>query len=89
MARQPRSEAGHPQRPTPLPSAIAARGADFSELPEDLLLRFGTPRHVIDIDMYEGRTLALVEAVEVLKAISEQGFFLQMPPPAGHPVRSL
>ncbi len=53
------------------------------ELPEPLLRQFGTPGHVMDLLLTRDRKLARVEVVDVMAAIHEQGFYLQMPPRAG------
>jgi len=50
------------------------------ELPEPLLKQFGTPGHVMDLLLTRDRKLARVEVVDVMAAIHEQGFYLQMPP---------
>lgn len=52
-------------------------------LPEPLLKQFGTPGHVMDLLLTPDRKLARVEVVDVMAAISEQGFYLQMPPRTG------
>ena len=56
------------------------RKQDLSELPDALLAVFGEPVHVLDMILTPEKTLARVDAGKVLEAISEQGFFLQMPP---------
>ncbi len=53
---------------------------DFSQVPDALMEMFGTPFFVMVIKM-EGRTLAQVDIEKVKVSISEQGFFLQLPPP--------
>ena len=61
--------------------AISEGEADFSRLPEALLASLGRREHVMDLELTPERTLARVERDEVVKALAEQGFFLQMPPP--------
>ena len=53
---------------------------DFSEVPEELMKVFGKPVFVMLIKL-EGRKLAQVDVNKVQESISEQGFFLQLPPP--------
>ena len=60
---------------------------DFSEdlerVPESLLERFGTPELALSLSLTPERKLARAEAAAVLNAISEEGYFLQMPPADG------
>lgn len=56
------------------------RAQDVSKLPEALMLAFGTPTKVMDLILTPEKKLARTEAQQVLDAISEQDFFLQMPP---------
>lgn len=65
------------------------QGADLHALPEDLLTSFGEPRFVLDLEVHETRKLALADPRDVLDSINQQGFYLQMPPPANHVVRTL
>ncbi len=55
--------------------------ADFSRVPEILLASLGRREYVMQLELTPERTLARVERDEVVKALPEQGFFLQMPPP--------
>lgn len=64
-------------------------GTDPQTLPEDLLQSFGAPSLILELDLHESRKLALVNPVDVIESINAQGFYLQMPPPANHVVRSL
>ena len=58
------------------------RGTD--DLPESLLASFGTAQPVMTLLLDEGRKLARADAAEVIASISEQGYYLQLPPlPAG------
>ncbi|WP_033416011.1 YcgL domain-containing protein [Hahella ganghwensis] len=52
------------------------------ELPEALLTHFGKPQHVFDLLLMPEKKLARANVEEVLEKIEEQGFYLQMPPPA-------
>lgn len=52
----------------------------LSRVPEALLKRFGEPEPILLLNLDGSRKLARVDAEEVVEAIREQGFFLQMPP---------
>ncbi len=56
------------------------RGQSLEELPESLTTSFGTPEPVLDLVLTPERKLARASAPDVLEAIAEQGFYLQMPP---------
>lgn len=69
------------------------RMAGLKDLPTPLLEQFGPPRHITDLILSPQRPLARVCVKQVMEKISEQGFYLQMPPAAdedlyladGHP----
>ncbi|WP_431685937.1 YcgL domain-containing protein [Hahella sp. NBU794] len=48
-------------------------------LPEALLQLFGKPQHVFDLLLTKDKPLARADAAEVMSAIDEKGFYLQMP----------
>lgn len=53
----------------------------FTEVPETLMRIFGEPEFSFDFELEPERKLALrAEASEVLRLITENGFFLQLPP---------
>jgi uncharacterized protein YcgL (UPF0745 family) len=52
----------------------------FELVPEALLTRFGTPELILSIDLQPSRVLARVATEQVLQALTETGFFLQLPP---------
>lgn len=54
---------------------------DFSRMPVELLQSFGTPQFVMSISLTERERLASADIVVVRAALSEQGFYLQIPPP--------
>ena len=56
------------------------RKYDLKELPEALFHVFGSPLHVLDLILTPEKKLARVSSEKVLEAITEKGFFLQMPP---------
>ena len=57
-----------------------ARG--LVDVPEALLARFGEPESLMTLLLAPERKLARADATEVLNMISDQGFYLQMPPTA-------
>ena len=50
------------------------------ELPASLLEYFGRPAHALDLVLTPERKLARADVTDVIAAIDEQGFYLQMPP---------
>ena len=52
----------------------------LAELPETLLASFGAPESVMTLLLSPDRKLARADALAVLEAIEQQGFYLQMPP---------
>ncbi len=53
---------------------------DFSKVPEKLLKMFGMPEFALQLNLAKRKRLARVELSEVENALTEQGYFLQMPP---------
>lgn len=53
---------------------------NFSGVPQSLLKLFGEAEFSFDFDLVPGRQLVMAEAEEVLRNITENGFFLQLPP---------
>lgn len=53
---------------------------DLEPVPESLLKQFGKPELVMPMMLGPERTLARADSVEVIKALTEQGYYLQMPP---------
>ena len=56
------------------------RGADFDELPKILRQTFGSPELALSLNLTRERKLARYDTEEVLSALNQQGFFLQLPP---------
>ena len=50
------------------------------DVPEALMATFGKPVPVLTMILTEEKSLARVAARDVMAAIEEQGFYLQMPP---------
>lgn len=59
------------------------REEGLARVPEALLQAFGSPEPALVLQLDAGRRLARADAGEVLAAIAEQGFYLQMPPTPG------
>ena len=55
------------------------RGQDWQELPEALRSIFGQPAHAMDLLLTPDKQLARTTGKEVLNALEEKDFFLQMP----------
>lgn len=52
----------------------------LEDVPEALLGEFGEPQEVMVLPLTAQRKLARVNAAEVLAAIAQQGYYLQLPP---------
>ena len=55
-------------------------GQDFEDLPAELKALFGTPELVMNLNLTAQRKLAYADVTEVRQSLSEQGYYLQMPP---------
>ncbi|NVJ49130.1 MAG: YcgL domain-containing protein [Gammaproteobacteria bacterium] len=53
---------------------------DFSAVPEALLKAFGEPEFALQLNLAKRDKLAREDIAEVKQQLTEQGFFLQMPP---------
>ncbi|MFM2481112.1 YcgL domain-containing protein [Celerinatantimonas sp. YJH-8] len=58
---------------------IVKRG-DFSQVPQVLLDKFGTPGFVMPINLDTQNKLALADITKVKEQLLERGFYLQLPP---------
>ncbi|KAA8981861.1 hypothetical protein CK501_05240 [Halovibrio salipaludis] len=56
------------------------RETDPATLPSSLMTYFGHPIHAMDLVLTPDRKLARASASDVIAAIGDQGFYLQMPP---------
>lgn len=54
---------------------------DFSRIPEELLQSFGEPQFVMLLDLAQRQRLANADIEKVKQALTDQGFYLQVPPP--------
>lgn len=54
---------------------------DFSRVPEALLSTFGTPKFVMTLSLDKREKLAAADIEQVKQLLTEQGFYLQVPPP--------
>lgn len=59
---------------------FVARSEGLARVPEVLLQHLGKTSEVMTLQLAPERKLAHARAVEVLQAIREQGFYLQLPP---------
>lgn len=50
-------------------------------VPEALLRAFGKPKHVFDLLLTPAKKLARADTASVLQALSDTGYYLQLPPP--------
>ena len=55
-------------------------GQDFDDLPDSLRNLFGQPEVVMDLELTTERKLAYADIKQVMQDLSEQGYYLQMPP---------
>jgi len=53
---------------------------DFSKVPESLLTLIGEATFSFEFDLAHDRKLVRAEAQEVIRNMTENGYFLQMPP---------
>ncbi len=56
------------------------KGKDLSELPEELMKRFGKVEEVMSLLLTPERRLARADTLRVLEDIRQKGYFLQLPP---------
>lgn len=54
---------------------------DFSKVPAALLQNFGAPQLVTVINLAKREQLAQIDINKLRTALTEQGFYLQLPPP--------
>lgn len=52
----------------------------LDKLPDELLVMFGKPEHVINFELTPDRKMGREDSVEVLNGLKNKGYFIQMPP---------
>ncbi|MEA3405447.1 MAG: YcgL domain-containing protein [Pseudomonadota bacterium] len=52
----------------------------LESIPNEVLVIFGEPKHVIDFELSAEKKLAREDSATVLEALTTKGFFMQMPP---------
>ena len=62
---------------------------DQFELPDIVRTLVGELHLVMELDITKATKLAMSKASNVLDAFEQQGFYIQMPPTAAHPVDEL
>lgn len=67
-----------PRKPEMYLYAEKSRGLD--DVPQTLLAQFGEPEERMVLLLTEDKKLARANVVEVMAQITENGFYLQMPP---------
>jgi hypothetical protein len=55
----------------------------FARVPDALQQEFGVAERAMTFALHPARKLARADAAEVLRAIAERGYYLQLPPVAG------
>lgn len=55
---------------------------DFSRVPEELMQSFGQPQLAMILPLDGRKQLARADLDKVKQSLSEQGYYLQIPPPA-------
>ena len=58
-----------------------AKRDQFDAVPEVLMQQFGKPQFVMLFNLVGEKSLKRAKNEDVLQAIEQQGFYLQMPPP--------
>ena len=60
-----------------------AEAVGLEKVPSALLAQFGDPTPVMSLDLKAGQQLARVCATDVISAVEDKGYYLQMPPVVG------
>jgi uncharacterized protein YcgL (UPF0745 family) len=53
---------------------------EFKDIPDELQKSFGEPHFVMRLELDSGLKLAYADTANVLAALKEHGFYLQLPP---------
>ncbi|GJL81096.1 MAG: YcgL domain-containing protein [marine bacterium B5-7] len=62
------------------------QNAEIGDLPASLVELLGNLEHVMALELHPQRILAQADATDVIKNINSNGYYVQMPPAAGHPL---
>jgi len=54
---------------------------NFEPVPEPLLVQFGPPQLISVLNLKADSKLAMTDANTVIEAVTENGYYLQLPPP--------
>ncbi|MFZ5724717.1 MAG: YcgL domain-containing protein [Pseudomonadota bacterium] len=65
------------------------RAEGLARVPENLRALFGAPQPAMDLLLTPGKKLARAQAADVLAAIRDQGYYLQLPPQPDDEMRAL
>jgi hypothetical protein len=57
-----------------------AEGLTFEDLPDELRAGFGEATRVMELDIEANTRLAQADAKNVLRALEDPGYYLQLPP---------
>jgi uncharacterized protein YcgL (UPF0745 family) len=57
-----------------------AKAKGLSQVPESLMQMFGKAHHSMDMLLTPEKKMARADAADILNAIVEKGYYLQMPP---------
>ncbi len=60
-----------------------AEAVGLDKVPAGLLTQFGEPTLVMPLDLAAGQQLGKVRSDEVMAAVEDKGYYLQMPPVVG------
>lgn len=63
--------------------------AGLDSIPEELAARFKNPQLVTTFELNASRRMAAADPQEVLRAISDRGYYLQLPPPRDQQLSSV
>lgn len=59
---------------------LVDRREGLARVPAELLERFGAPQESMTLVLTPERAMARADAAEVIRAIDERGYYLQLPP---------
>jgi len=57
-----------------------AEAEKFEVVPQEIMQRLGELEFSMELDLHEGRTLALSDVKSVMQNLREHGFHIQLPP---------